>query len=384
MYPLDTSLCCPITLELFHDPVIAQDGHTYERQAIEDWIRVNHTSPLTRQPLSAQHLIQNHAIKAIIDAFESTAKNQKYRFVLNQDVKKTKDQPFFRTPDKSIYRAEWLKNKDQRPEIILLKIHAARAQKEASFYVDHSRHPHIIRTFGLVYDEDKKAADQEVLLLQEYASQGSFYDILQDRATSLDERILIRIFLQIIDAMMYLASNNIVHGDLACRNILVFRFDEKFPENNVVKLTDFGLSRYSQLYSVTCTTAQTKLNIVPTRYAAPEVLLPTATTDDYSEKSDVYSMGVLMWEAYSQATLPWADVQRDEDVCRRVFDGDILPQPSQCSQTYWSIIMKTWSKDRKDRPTFQELKYLLEEQYYRTGKRLMSIVQWIDGKIVPS
>ena len=31
-------LCCPITRELFHDPVLASDGETYERKAIETWI----------------------------------------------------------------------------------------------------------------------------------------------------------------------------------------------------------------------------------------------------------------------------------------------------------------------------------------------------------
>ena len=34
----DDSLLCPITLEIFRDPVVAKDGHTYERQAIVEWI----------------------------------------------------------------------------------------------------------------------------------------------------------------------------------------------------------------------------------------------------------------------------------------------------------------------------------------------------------
>lgn len=47
---------------------------------------------------------------------------------------------------------------------------------------------------------------------------------------------------------IYLASNHVVHGDLACRNILVFHFDEEEPKKIVVKITDFGLSKGSQLY----------------------------------------------------------------------------------------------------------------------------------------
>ena len=40
-------VCCPITLELLEDPVIAADGHTYTRRAIEDWLKENNTSPKT-------------------------------------------------------------------------------------------------------------------------------------------------------------------------------------------------------------------------------------------------------------------------------------------------------------------------------------------------
>jgi serine/threonine protein kinase len=114
--------------------------------------------------------------------------------------------------------------------------------KEASFYVDLSRHPHIVRTFGLVRDDDGDR--NSIMLLQECASEGSLYELLCERKKPLDEKILLQIFLQIIDAMSYLALNNVVHGDLACRNVLVFRFDEKNSRNIVVKVTDFGLSRY--------------------------------------------------------------------------------------------------------------------------------------------
>lgn len=36
---------CPITLEVFQDPVIAKDGQTYERQVITRWIQNKGTSP---------------------------------------------------------------------------------------------------------------------------------------------------------------------------------------------------------------------------------------------------------------------------------------------------------------------------------------------------
>jgi hypothetical protein len=49
-------LICPITYELFRDPVLAEDGRVYEREAITKWILEYGTSPFTREPLQINHL----------------------------------------------------------------------------------------------------------------------------------------------------------------------------------------------------------------------------------------------------------------------------------------------------------------------------------------
>jgi len=48
------------------DPVIAADGHTYERQAMEDWLTCHSTSPVTGQKLHSLRLISNVAIRCAI------------------------------------------------------------------------------------------------------------------------------------------------------------------------------------------------------------------------------------------------------------------------------------------------------------------------------
>ncbi len=45
-------LCCPITRELFVDPVVASDGIVYERAAIHRWMKVRLQSPITKVRLS--------------------------------------------------------------------------------------------------------------------------------------------------------------------------------------------------------------------------------------------------------------------------------------------------------------------------------------------
>ena len=62
-------LCCPITQEVLCQPVVAADGNTYERLAIEAWLQRSDTSPLTNEPLSHKGLVPNMLVKAIIDEY---------------------------------------------------------------------------------------------------------------------------------------------------------------------------------------------------------------------------------------------------------------------------------------------------------------------------
>ena len=67
-------LKCPLTLDLLNDPVICEDGNTYERTAIEEWFRLHDTSPLTNEHLRSKGLIPNRRIKDGVDAFKATSR----------------------------------------------------------------------------------------------------------------------------------------------------------------------------------------------------------------------------------------------------------------------------------------------------------------------
>lgn len=63
---------CPITGQIFYDPVTLETGQTYERKAIQEWIdRGNTTCPITRQPLSAIELPKtNYVLKRLITSWK--------------------------------------------------------------------------------------------------------------------------------------------------------------------------------------------------------------------------------------------------------------------------------------------------------------------------
>ena len=64
------SFVCPIGREVMRDPVVAADGHTYERGSIEEWIQrqgADARSPKTNAKLAHTMLTPNHTLKASID-----------------------------------------------------------------------------------------------------------------------------------------------------------------------------------------------------------------------------------------------------------------------------------------------------------------------------
>ena len=65
-------LLCPISHELMIDPVLAADGHAYERASIEEWLARSHTSPLTGEPLANVQLLPCHAIRKMAQAYLSS------------------------------------------------------------------------------------------------------------------------------------------------------------------------------------------------------------------------------------------------------------------------------------------------------------------------
>jgi Mg-chelatase subunit ChlD len=63
----NSNFYCPITDEIMIDPVIDYEGNSYERTAIEEWLRSNGTSPITRSPLNISQLVPNRSLRKAIE-----------------------------------------------------------------------------------------------------------------------------------------------------------------------------------------------------------------------------------------------------------------------------------------------------------------------------
>lgn len=81
MQSINENFYCPITLNIMKDPVIGPDGQTYERSAIEQWLRTSNKSPITKQIMSSNQLIPNISLRNTIETFNSSVMAQQPVFI---------------------------------------------------------------------------------------------------------------------------------------------------------------------------------------------------------------------------------------------------------------------------------------------------------------
>jgi hypothetical protein len=119
---------CPISLEIMKDPVICEDGNSYERKFILDWLARSKTSPITRDPLSSERIFPNESLKAAIDNWKSEKNKKKSNNKTVKSVKpttpKTNIQSYHRpeyTEHVIIISNEPLLNNTNNNEIVIVR-----------------------------------------------------------------------------------------------------------------------------------------------------------------------------------------------------------------------------------------------------------------------
>lgn len=86
--PLSDAYYCPITFNLMYDPVIDPEGNTFEKVAVENWIRHNGNSPITRASVSVEDLYPNKALSALLEEEKSRSDES-----IHPSIRKWKEEP---------------------------------------------------------------------------------------------------------------------------------------------------------------------------------------------------------------------------------------------------------------------------------------------------
>jgi len=66
---IPTELTCPLTGDLFFDPVMTSDGSVFERKAIELWFLSKNTNPLTDKTVDSKDLVPNIVFRQLANTF---------------------------------------------------------------------------------------------------------------------------------------------------------------------------------------------------------------------------------------------------------------------------------------------------------------------------
>uniref|UniRef100_A0A8C4ESH8 non-specific protein-tyrosine kinase n=1 Tax=Dicentrarchus labrax TaxID=13489 RepID=A0A8C4ESH8_DICLA len=193
-------------------------------------------------------------------------------------------------------------------------------------------HQHIVKLIGII-EEDPVWI---VMELYQYGELGNYLTQNQNKLTNIT---LVLFSLQICKALVYLEGVNVVHRDIAVRNILVASPD-------CVKLGDFGLSRYiedEEYYKASVTR-------LPIKWMAPESI----NFRRFTTASDVWMFAVCMWEIMSVGQQPFFWLE-NRDVINQLEQGIRLPKPDNCPPALYSLMTRCWSYDPRERPNFTEL-----------------------------
>ena len=118
-----------------------------------------------------------------------------------------------------------------------------------------------------------------------------------------------------------------------------------------VQISDFGISKFLTPEEQTSMTS----GLGTHKYMAPEVI---DEDNNYDEKVDVYSFGVMTFFILTGGELP-AIKMSDK------MKGKKAPIPSNFTDFSREIINKCWNFDSKDRPSFKEIVELMERNDFK-------------------
>jgi len=202
---------------------------------------------------------------------------------------------------------------------------------EAAIMASIPTHKHVVELIGMV--------TKPPCIVVKYYPGGSLQKLLRNTDIPIAKQTIIQIIRGITEGMAHLARYKVVHRDLAARNILL-------DHNMEAIVSDFGFARALQ---EDIDSGQTYTTVGPIRWMALESL----TSRTYSEKSDVWSWGVTVWECLTRS-VPFSNLD-NVNVIMAVTAGQRLPVPTRCSPTFASLVNSCWEADPNNRPTFENI-----------------------------
>ncbi|POG76078.1 kinase-like domain-containing protein [Rhizophagus irregularis DAOM 181602=DAOM 197198] len=216
-----------------------------------------------------------------------------------------------------------------------------------SHYV-HNYCGNIILCYGVTMDP----ATNDYMLVMQYANGGTLHNYLQIHFSAITWKEKIWIIYRISDGLRIIHAANFVHRDFHSGNILYTNSKYEviyadLGEHAKVRwhIGDLGLSHPANdsLFN------KEIYGVIP--YIAPEIFKGAK----FSQASDIYSLGMIMWEC-TTGCKPFANIEHDHNLVYNIIDGK-RPEITEDTPEFLANLMKRcWDSDPKNRPTAWEIK----------------------------
>ncbi|XP_038628964.1 tyrosine-protein kinase ZAP-70 [Tachyglossus aculeatus] len=250
---------------------------------------------------------------------------------------------------KGVYK---MRKKQIDVAIKVLKSGNEKAEKEEMMKEAQIMHqldnPYIVRIIGVCRAE-------ALMLVMEMALGGPLHKFLSSKKEEIPVSNVVELMHQVSMGMKYLEEKNFVHRDLAARNVLLVN-------QHYAKISDFGLSK--ALGADDSYYTARSAGKWPLKWYAPECI----NFRKFSSRSDVWSYGITMWEAFTYGQKPYKKMKGPE-VISFVEQGKRLERPTDCPPEMYTLMNDCWIYKWEDRPDFSMVETRIRTYYYSIASK---------------